>query len=139
MYNSGVIGLAPADFHLLREALQWTDNALPFGQPHTLEQLALSLSLGKDTDVRTVDDTVHHYWNQRPQYNAAISQLLSEIRDRKMSPASAVQYVVEHVPQIPPFCKPGLLARLWRKVIGRTAFSTLRIKEEIERTYRVDG
>lgn len=63
MWNSGVIGVDPADRRLLDEAIHLTDQLCERLRIHTLEQFSLGLVLGRHTQLRETDDLVFHYWD----------------------------------------------------------------------------
>ncbi len=134
MYNSGIVGLHPFDFDLLRESLEIVDKALEIDHSHVCEQFALSIALARrKAQVLGLDDLAHHYWDQREEYAAAISPIIRTIRERRMSVPDAVQYVREHPLDVPPYRKPNVLTRAWRKLTGRGKMPSIRIQEEIRK------
>jgi hypothetical protein len=62
MWNSGVIGLDPADAGLLDEVLYWNDALCSVARLHVLEQFALGYVLGQRTRLEEAGDCVWHYW-----------------------------------------------------------------------------
>ena len=133
MYNAGVIGLHPADFGALGEALTFTDRAVKLGYSHIWEQLGVSVALGRRSDIGTVDDVVHHYWDQREEYSDKIAGCLEVIRRRDMSAADAVEHVRAHPVQVDPYRRPGILRRIWRKATGQSKMIAIRMQESVSR------
>lgn len=62
MWNSGVIGLDPADAGLLDEVLHWNDELCGVARLHVLEQFALGHVLDQRTRLGEAGDCVWHYW-----------------------------------------------------------------------------
>lgn len=63
VWNSGVIGLDPADARLVGNAITLIDQIwAAFPMVDTLEQFAISHHFAAETTVRAVDDVVFHYW-----------------------------------------------------------------------------
>jgi len=139
IYNSGVIGLHPADFHLLDKNLALIDRGLDVEACHVWEQFALSIALAyRKMKVITLEDLAHHYWDQREEYAAAIAPILRAIRENKMSVSDAVAYVREHPLNVPPYRKRSLPVRLLRKLAGKSKMPSIRIQEEIPNLFRHD-
>ena len=63
LWNAGVIGVDPADSHLLSEAINLTPQIYERTQSHVSEQLAISYFLARHTRLRAASDTVYHYWH----------------------------------------------------------------------------
>lgn len=62
-WNSGVIGVDPADAHLMDEALALIDGIwADFQEADTLEQVAISHFFSTTTTVTAAADVVFHYW-----------------------------------------------------------------------------
>jgi hypothetical protein len=81
MWNSGVVGIHPADGHLVREAIHLTDQIwAEHRELPTIEQLALSLFLEADTEVSAASDVVYHYWHDivRAPFHDRLPALLDE-------------------------------------------------------------
>ena len=83
MWNSGVIGVHPADRHVLDEAIHLTDELCSRSKLHTLEQFALGVSLGRHTSLRETGDIVFHYWEG--SFRVPFRQRLTQILDRYAS------------------------------------------------------
>ena len=62
MYNSGVIGLHPVDRALLDKSASLLDGLYARTGIYSVEQLAIGLVLEKETELRTSDDVLRHYW-----------------------------------------------------------------------------
>jgi hypothetical protein len=83
MWNSGVIGVHPADRHVLDEAIHLTDELCSRSKLHTLEQFALGVSLGRHTSLRESGEVVFHYWEG--SFRVPFRQRLPQILDRYAS------------------------------------------------------
>lgn len=78
MWNAGVVGVHPADLHVLRSAIELTDRLLAEAHIVTTEQFALSYCLARQTKLRACHDIVFHYWNKkyRRPFRSTIGELL---------------------------------------------------------------
>jgi hypothetical protein len=63
MWNSGVVGLHPADMHLLSSSLELTDRIVAEEPINTSEQFATAYLLETQTHLRPCDDIVYHFWS----------------------------------------------------------------------------
>jgi hypothetical protein len=81
MWNAGVIGIAEKNKYLLPLILELTDQTYALYQKHVMEQLAVSFYLQTKSSINAADDVVFHYWNQKPEYQQAINQFLSDKSD----------------------------------------------------------
>ena len=80
MWNSGVVGVDPADRRLIDEAIHLTDQLCSRLRMHTLEQFALGIVLGRATRLREALDVVFHYWDRafRDPFHEQLPQLLAQ-------------------------------------------------------------
>ncbi len=62
MWNSGVVGLHPADRHLLPEVIRLTDILCQQTASHLLEQIAFTWVLQNNLRLSEAADVVFHYW-----------------------------------------------------------------------------
>jgi hypothetical protein len=79
MWNSGVVGVDPANRHLIDESIHLTDQLCGRLQMHTLEQFALGIVLGRSTRLREAVDVVFHYWDRsfRDPFHHQLPQLVA--------------------------------------------------------------
>jgi len=89
MWNSGVIGLHPSQFHLLNTVLAFIDAISPKYNKQLVEQYAVSYFLQKNVEVRAADDCVFHYWQQKEEYQSAIEPKLQAWTERPLGEALA--------------------------------------------------
>lgn len=77
MWNAGVIGVPPANAHVLDDVLAAHDSLIEQGLPQISEQVALSQLLAKRTELRAADDVVFHYWGAfRERWQGTLALLL---------------------------------------------------------------
>ncbi len=76
MWNAGFIGLSEKNKSLLSFILDLTDKTYELYQKHVMEQLAVSFYLQTHSTILPANGSVYHYWDQKPQYQAAIDQFL---------------------------------------------------------------
>jgi len=93
MWNSGVIGLDPANFDLIDRMIELSDRLHQAYQKHVMEQLAVSLVLQTATRLASSDDVVFHYWNEKPKF----LDLIKNIRAQ----SSGIDQAVTMVSQMP--------------------------------------
>src|SRR5262249_4391913 len=60
-WNAGVLGLDPADAHLLDEVLDFVDRTVPRFWAPSVEQLAFSIILAERTRLQGSRDAIFHY------------------------------------------------------------------------------
>jgi hypothetical protein len=94
MWNSGVIGVHPADRHVLDEAIHLTDQLCSRSKLHTLEQFALGVSLGRQTSLRETGDVVFHYWEGsfRIPFRQRLPQVLERYASLPLSERARLSY-----------------------------------------------
>ncbi len=79
MYNSGVIGMHPADRSAIEEMLGLLDALHARTGIFNVEQLAVGETLARRTQLSTTEDVVHHYWGfERPFIHMRIRALFSD-------------------------------------------------------------
>lgn len=76
MWNAGVIGVDYSNKDLFSSMLELTDQLYAAYPKHVMEQLAVSWALKNNTSLLPSDDLILHYWNQKPEYDQAISAFL---------------------------------------------------------------
>ncbi|MEP3481533.1 MAG: hypothetical protein ABJZ55_19985 [Fuerstiella sp.] len=131
LYNAGLIGLHPSQFSLIDDAIRLTDCGTEFGYSHVWEQFAVSVMLDNATQVAAADDVVFHYWSQREQYNAMISELLGAIRARGLEAESAIHYVQENPISILSEKRVSSLKRVWKRALGQSKVVAARMQDSI--------
>lgn len=113
MWNAGVLGLSEKNKALLDLVLELTDQAYSLYQKHVMEQLAFSFFLQTRSEIVAADSVIYHYWNQKPEYQAAIDQFLAETQN--------VEKALEKYPDFPfpgpP--RPKVKKTLLQKIIGK--------------------
>ena len=77
MWNSGVMGVDPADIGTIEQTIALTDQILARNPINTTEQFALSYCLETRTQLRPCDDIVFHYWAMR--YRRPFRKVLTEL------------------------------------------------------------
>jgi hypothetical protein len=76
MWNAGVIGIDRENLSYFDDILSLTDQLYAHYPKHVMEQLAVSYVLQTRSKLFSAKNTVHHYWNQKPQYQAKIKSFL---------------------------------------------------------------
>jgi hypothetical protein len=77
MWNSGAVGLHPAQFALVDEWLAFVDEVYPATRRWILEQFAISWVLQKaGVALSPCEDLLHHYWFEKPAHLAAVRAAL---------------------------------------------------------------
>jgi hypothetical protein len=117
MWNSGVIGLHPRNFHLLRTMLAFIDAISPHYRKQLLEQYAVSYYLQKNTNVHACGDVLVHYWQQKSEYQRAIEPRLARWRDMNLE--AALEELRAGPILLPPFARRhGWVRRMRDRVIA---------------------
>ncbi len=81
MWNSGAVGLHPAQFSLADEWLAFVDEVYPATRRWILEQFGISWVLQKaGVELSACDDVLHHYWFEKPAHFAAVRAALERAR-----------------------------------------------------------
>lgn len=78
MWNSGIVGLDPADESLVERVIMLTD-AIHERSPSLLsEQIAFTVAFKESTNLREADEIVYHYWpaDLREQFQSVLRGLL---------------------------------------------------------------
>ncbi len=132
--NSGVIGISYNNKSVIAENLAIMDEGLRIIDCHIWEQLALSIAIHQSgLRVLTCDEFLHHYWDQRDEYTAAISPIIRHIEGKNMPIQDAVEYVRSHPLNVPPYRRQSLPIRLWRKITGQSRMPSIRIQDDIRK------
>ncbi len=84
MWNSGVIGLSPAESYLVDDMLSLTDQLYEASKTFNVEQFAISCVLQAATQVSSTEDYIDHYWPKytKQTYNARIPGFLKQQRGK---------------------------------------------------------
>ncbi len=102
MWNAGVVGVGPAGKELVERALGTCDTLCAGIGNHTLnEQFSLSLALAATGRLIPAKEWLDHYWGNKPGYQTAITQQLSDMLIAGMSPAEAAELVRAKPIQLP--------------------------------------
>jgi hypothetical protein len=98
-WNSGIVGLHPADAALLDDVLCASDNLHRVTGVRTSEQLAFDHVLTKHTRVRSAWDVVYHYytWRLRSQFKIALPKILTEANN--IPDADRAQWLYDRRPR----------------------------------------
>jgi hypothetical protein len=119
MWNSGAIGLHPSQFHLLNTILAFIDTISPKYKKQLVEQYAVSYFLQKNAAIQACDDCVVHYWNQKPEYQAAIEPRLAKWK--KLPLATVLEELRSNPIVLPSFQEThGLVRRISDRLTGET-------------------
>lgn len=92
MWNAGVIGVAPDNTKWFSNMIEMTDVLYSRYQKHVMEQLAVSYYLNRETQVLPSDDVIHHYWDQKPEFDQAIASYFSKHTDLVQATAHLSQF-----------------------------------------------
>lgn len=118
MWNSGTVGLDPADFAVLGDWLAFVDELFPRTRRWLAEQYGIaSLLQQRGSAISEAADVVVHYWFDKPSYVEALRAALEATRGRPLDDALA--YVREH-----PIARPrraasyGAPANFFQRVFG---------------------
>lgn len=68
MYNSGVIGLDPANRALLKDAFEILDRLYDIFPVFNVEQFAVGAALAQNTTISTCPDVIEHYWGAQKDF-----------------------------------------------------------------------
>jgi hypothetical protein len=119
MWNSGVVGLHPAQFAVLPAALEFLDTTWQSYRKGFVEQFALSWLLQKQgVEPRPAADFVFHYWYQKPEYQAAIERRLARWQDLPLE-AALDELRQERIAFPPPPIKRSLGEKFLERVLRR--------------------
>lgn len=117
MWNAGVLGFSQNNKALLTSVLELTDQMHATYQKHVMEQLAFSFFLQTRSTVQSAEHVIHHYWNQKPEFQTAIDRFLNETKN--------IETALKEYKNFPWPAKPAsknkkLGARTWSKILGWT-------------------
>jgi hypothetical protein len=89
MWNSGVVGVSPAQFGVFADMLRVIDKVSPHYRKALAEQYAVSYFLQEAATVEACDDVVFHYWYQKDDYQREIESRLAHWRTLPLEQALA--------------------------------------------------
>jgi hypothetical protein len=116
MWNSGVIGLDPAQAHLLREAVHLVDQVWrTFQDVPTIEQFAIAYFLQRDTWLQSTDDVIFHYWLDylRKPFREVCPSLLARVESLPVAERARRAYRLRPQPSWLRRRKLAAKRRLW--------------------------
>ncbi len=117
MWNSGAVGLDPAQFELVDDWLGFVDEVYPPTRRWILEQFAVSWVLQRaGVSISPCDDVIVHYWFDKPGHSAAVSAALE--RTRALSLDEALAQIRAHPIDIPRAHGYGEKANFFQRVFG---------------------
>jgi hypothetical protein len=123
MWNSGVIGLHPSQFHLLHTVLAFIDAISPHCKKQLVEQYAVAYFLQKNAQVHACEDVLFHYWAQKAEYQKAIEPRLQRWKSMTLDKALAELRTKRIV--LPPYQpRNGWVRRLSDRVLRREGAGT---------------
>lgn len=90
MWNSGAVGLHPAQFPLVDDWLAFVDEVYPATRRWILEQFAISWVLQRSAvAISPCEDVLVHYWFDKPGHAAAVEAALARARAAPLEEALA--------------------------------------------------
>ncbi len=96
MWNAGLIGISNKHFDCLELTLGINDAMCEDGVTRRLiEQFSFSVGLNVYSPLKPADDIVGHYWGNKKQWNAIISDFLKECFMKNYSLSEIVEQVKE--------------------------------------------
>ncbi len=117
MWNSGAVGLHPAQFALVDEWLGFVDEVYPPTRRWILEQFAISWVLQRaGIAISPCDDVLVHYWFDKPGHAAAVDAALERARGVPLDEALAD--VRAHGIDLPRAHRYGGKANFFQRVFG---------------------
>jgi len=109
MWNAGLVAVGAAKLRLFDDILAVCDDLTAAGVKHNLtEQFAWSVRLAADGRLRDGKRWFHHYWGNKPGWDAAINDLLARILVEGRDLTAAVELVRAN-----PIRRPLLVRRRW--------------------------
>ncbi|MBK5479814.1 hypothetical protein C9382_20290 [Pseudomonas aylmerensis] len=114
LLNSGVMGLARQDAHLLDQSIALMDELFPMALgAYTLEEFCLSVAAYRQVNVRQCPDLIHHYWSRKQLFRAKVKAWITKHRASPISTLALAdtRKVSAHLP------RPPRLQRLMYKLI----------------------
>ncbi len=110
MWNAGVIGVSAGNSKLFQPMIDLTDALYSKYQKHVMEQLAVSYYLNRETKVIAADSVIHHYWDQKPEYDQAISDFILKNPSFESAASSMAQFPWPPKKPAGPAISPGFFA-----------------------------
>jgi hypothetical protein len=90
MWNSGAVGIHPAQFPLVDDWLAFVDEVYPATRRWILEQFAISWVLQRSgVAISPCEDVLVHYWFDKPGHAAAVDAALARVRALPLDEALA--------------------------------------------------
>jgi hypothetical protein len=118
MWNSGAIGLHPAQFHLLHTVLAFIDAISSQYKKQLVEQYAVAYFLQKNARLHACEDVLFHYWAQKTEYQHLIEPRLQRWKSMPLDEALAELRADRIV--LPPYQpRHGWVRRLSDRVLRR--------------------
>lgn len=114
MWNAGVIGVSQKNTRWFSNMIEMTDVLYSRYQKHVMEQLAVSFYLNRETKVLPSDQVIHHYWDQKPEFDQAISDYISHQADFKQALVNLKQFPWPAPKPPKPAIQPGFFSRIRR-------------------------
>jgi hypothetical protein len=117
MWNSGAVGLAPAQLPLVDEWLAFIDEVYPPTRRWILEQFAISWVLQRaGVAVSPCDDVLVHYWFDKAGHAAAVEDALA--RTEALPLDAALAWIRAHPIDLPRLRRYGRKANFFQRVFG---------------------
>ena len=117
MWNSGAVGLDPAQFPLVEDWLAFVDEVFPRTRRWILEQFAISWVLQRaGVEISPCDDVLVHYWFDKPGHGAAVNAALDRARGVPLE--AALADVRAHPIDLPRTRGYGEKANFFQRVFG---------------------
>jgi hypothetical protein len=117
MWNSGAVGLDPAQFALVDDWLAFVDEVYPRTRRWILEQFAISWVLQRaGVAISPCEDVLVHYWFDKPGHSAAVSAALERARGALLDDALAA--IRAHPIDLPRTRGYGEKANFFQRVFG---------------------
>jgi hypothetical protein len=122
MWNAGVIGVSAQNTKWFQPMIDLTDVLYSKYQKHVMEQLAVSYYLNRETEVLPAESLIHHYWDQKPEFDLAIARFILEKPSFRSAVRDLSQFQWPAPRPVKPAIRPGILSKL-RKVFERSTIS----------------
>lgn len=118
MWNAGVIGLDQSNTRWFTNMIEMTDVLYSQYQKHVMEQLAVSYYLGRETKVLPSAEVIHHYWDQKPEYDVAIASFFERQTNFRSATASLNQFPWPPPKALKPAQSHGFLGKIRGLFVG---------------------
>ena len=117
MLNSGVVGVTPANRHLIVQAIELIDQLYSITPAFTIEQFSFGLFLRTYTQLSFCEDILLHYWGvgyRKPFIHLAVSRFMKEHEGKPWQTVVEASQILQ--PDFPRSPKLDLLAA---KILGK--------------------